>query len=108
MMAKEKEYMEMSYKLKIDDQRNQFEKQQRELERFHKTEERKLKTELENLRRENLDLKTNFYRQENHIRLLQQKVKEEEKNKQTQVEFSNTLCNVSVRLRVIVRLLTRS
>lgn len=95
-MAKEKEYIEMSYKLKMDDQEVQFEKRRRELERMHRIEERKMKEELENLRRENLDLKTNFYRQENHIRLLQQKVREEEKNKQTQVEFSNTLCNVGL------------
>ena len=93
-MAKEKEFMEMTYKLKLEDQRNLFEKQRRELERKFKIEERNLKEELEALRRQNNELKGNFYRQENHIRLLQQKVREEEKNKQTQVEFSNTLCNV--------------
>jgi molybdopterin-biosynthesis enzyme MoeA-like protein len=94
MMAKEKEFMEMTFKLKLEDQRNHFEKQRRELERKHKIEERNLREELENIKRENNALKADFYRQENHVRLLQQKIREEEKNKQTQVEFSNTLCNV--------------
>ena len=95
VLAREKEYMEMTFKLKLEDQKSVFDRQRRELERKHQIEGKQMKEELEAIRRENNALKTDFYRQENHDRLLEQKIRQEEKNKQTQVEFSNTLCNVS-------------
>lgn len=94
MQAKEKEYMEMTFKLKSEEQKSRFDKEKREMERKHRAEVKNLKEEMETLRRKNNGFETDFYRMENHVRLLQQKIREDETSKQTQVEFSNTLCNV--------------
>lgn len=94
IINQEKEYLQMQNKVKIAELKETIERERRELERQNRQNTDSLMEQIERLREENDEMKSKMYKRETQIRLLQQKIREEEQTKHDQIEFSQTLCNV--------------
>ena len=93
-LSNERELMEMKNQIKLADIKEEYIKENRMLEHNYNGKISKMTSHVEILKQQNEELLVKVYKRENEVRLLQQKIREEEKNKEAQIEFSNTLCNV--------------
>ena len=84
----------MQYKVQMAELREALERERRDIDRQTRQRTDNLLDEVEALRAANEKMQARLYKRETEVRLLQQKIREEEKSKHDQIEFSQTLCNV--------------